>query len=203
MAGRLTLDQLVVVQIHCPQHKNALWMAGIAETQRGDFAAAVKLWRSLEAQLPPGSTEAREIAGFIAKAESETRTQSGAPVSATPAAPGGRHLQVRVELADELKSQAAPDDTVFIFARAAEGPPMPLAVVRKQVKDLPLEVGLDDSMSMMQGMNLSSFDRLVIGARVSKSGRPIPSPGDLEGLTNPVTPGPDARYEIRISRIIP
>ena len=186
-----------------PQHKNALWMAGIAETQRGDFAAAVKLWRSLEAQLPPGSTEAREIAGFIAKAENEAGTQSGAPPSAPPAAPGGRHLQVRVELADELKSQAAPDDTVFIFARAAEGPPMPLAVVRKQVKDLPLEVGLDDSMSMMQGMNLSSFDRLVIGARVSKSGRPIPSPGDLEGLTNPVTPGPDARYEIRISRTIP
>lgn len=80
---------------------------------------------------------------------------------------------------------------------------MPLAVVKKQVKDLPLEVVLDDSMSMMQGMNLSAFERLVIGARVSKSGRPVPSPGDFEGLTEPVSPGQEAHYNVTIQRVIP
>ena len=80
---------------------------------------------------------------------------------------------------------------------------MPLAVVRKQVKDLPLEVTLDDSLSMVAGMNLSAFERLVIGARVSKSGRPVPSPGDLEGLTEPVTPATEARYDIHIGRVVP
>jgi cytochrome c-type biogenesis protein CcmH len=185
-----------------PKHKTALWLAGIAETQRGDMAAAVRHWRLLEAQLPAGSPEAGEIAGFIAKAEAEAG-QSGTAPAPAQSATSGKRIQVRVELADELKSQAAPEDTVFIFARAAEGPPMPLAVVRKQVKDLPLEVTLDDSLSMVAGMNLSAFERLVIGARVSKSGRPVPSPGDLEGLTDPVTPGPEARYDIRIGRVVP
>ena len=188
-----------------PRHKTALWLAGIAETQRGDMAAAVRHWRVLQAQLPPGSPEAQEIGSFIDKAQAQAEAGTASPAaSETPKpATSGKRIQVRVELADNLKAQASPEDTVFIFARAAEGPPMPLAVARKQVKDLPLEVTLDDSMSMVAGMNLSAFERLVIGARVSKSGRPVPSPGDLEGLTDPVTPGPEARYDIRIGRVVP
>ena len=186
-----------------PRHKTALWLAGIAETQRGDMAAAVRHWRLLQAQLAPGSPEAQEIGNFIDKAQAEAGTVSPAAGEPPQPATGGKRIQVRVELADNLKGQASPEDTVFIFARAAEGPPMPLAVARKQVKDLPLEVTLDDSMSMVAGMNLSAFERLVIGARVSKSGRPVPSPGDLEGLTDPVTPGPEARYDIRIGRVVP
>ena len=80
---------------------------------------------------------------------------------------------------------------------------MPLAVVRKIVRDLPIEVQLDDSMSMMAGMNLSKFERLLIGARISKSGRPVASSGDLEGLSEPVTPSQGAHYDITIQRVIP
>lgn len=81
---------------------------------------------------------------------------------------------------------------------------MPLAVVKKQVRDLPLEVELTDAMSMMPDLNLSSFDRLVIGARVAKSGRPVPSPGDLEGLTEPVAPaaGQAVHYDISINHVV-
>ncbi|MGZ8253807.1 MAG: c-type cytochrome biogenesis protein CcmI/CycH, partial [Burkholderiaceae bacterium] len=79
-----------------------------------------------------------------------------------------------------------PDDLVFIFARAAEGPPMPLAVKRARVRDLPLEFALDDSMAMSPGMTLSAHARVVIGARISKSGTPTPQPGDLQGLSAPV-----------------
>ena len=181
-----------------PQHKTALWLAGVAAAERGDLKTAVHHWQALKAQFPAESPEAQEIAGFIGKATAEAGTAT-APAPTT----AGKQIRVKVALADALKPQAQPDDTVFIFARAAEGPPMPLAVVRKQVKDLPLEVTLDDSQSMVQGMNVSAFERLVIGARVSKSGRPIPSPGDLEGLTNPVTPAMDARYSITINHIVP
>ena len=186
-----------------PKHKSGLWLAGIAAGERGDLAAAIRYWETLKAQFSPDSQEAREIGEFIQKARAEPAPATAAPATGTttPAA-GGRRLQVRVTLADALKSQANPEDTVFIFARAAAGPPMPLAVVRKQVRDLPVEVTLDDSLSMMPGMTLSSFERLVIGARVSKSGRPIPTPGDLEGLTDPVTPGQEAHYDIAISRVV-
>jgi cytochrome c-type biogenesis protein CcmH len=92
-----------------------------------------------------------------------------------------------VALAPELASKVAPQDTVYIFARAAEGPRVPLAIVRKQARELPVAFTLDDTMSMAQGMTLSNFPRIVVGARISKSGGATPQPGDFEGITAPVS----------------
>jgi len=91
-----------------------------------------------------------------------------------------------VKSAPGIAAQAAPTDTVFIFARAAQGPPMPLAVLRKQVRDLPVQFSLDDSMAMAPGANLSGAPQVIVGARVSKSGSPTAQPGDLQGLSAPV-----------------
>jgi cytochrome c-type biogenesis protein CcmH len=91
-----------------------------------------------------------------------------------------------VRLAPALARQVKPDDTVFVFARAAEGPPMPLAVMRARAADLPLQFALNDTMAMAQGMTVSAHPRIVVTARVSKSGSAKPAPGDLQGASAPV-----------------
>jgi cytochrome c-type biogenesis protein CcmH len=91
---------------------------------------------------------------------------------------------------------------VFIFARPAEGARMPLAIVRKQVKDLPATFALDDSMAMAPNMKLSSFPDVVVGARISKTGSAMPQPGDLEGLSATVKTG-SANVAIVIDKVIP
>jgi hypothetical protein len=125
----------------------------------------------------------------------------------TPPAPSqpGRpvhSITVTVTLSPALAGKAAPGDTVFIFARAAQGPRMPLAIVRKQVRDLPVTVTLDDSMAMMPNMKMSSFPELVIGARVSKSGDAIPKPGDLEGYAPPLKAGAGGPVEVVIASVV-
>jgi cytochrome c-type biogenesis protein CcmH len=139
----------------------------------------------------------KEIKGEGQAAETDA-TRDG-EASGLPATGEQKSIRVKVSLATTLKAKATPEDTVFIFARAAAGPPMPLAIVRKKVKDLPVEVTLDDSMSMMQGMNLSAFDKLVIGARISKTGQALPQPGDLQGLTKPTEINNGGIYAVDIS----
>ena len=117
------------------------------------------------------------------------------PAAAPPAlarepagVPAGSSVSGTVRIAPALAAKAAPTDTVFIFARPVSGPRMPLAVLRKQVRDLPVEFRLDDSMAMA-GAKLSDQAQVVVGARVSKGGGPVAQPGDLEGLSAPVKVG--------------
>lgn len=199
MAGKPTeiVDEILKKN---PDHQTALWMAGIAAAERKDAAKTVEYWERLKKQFAPGSEEAKQIEGYIAQAQ-------GLPAQTTPSEPAaatgaGKQIRVTVTLAENLKSRVAPDDALFVFARAAEGPPMPLAVVRKQAKDLPVKVVLDDSMSMMQGMTLSTADRIVIGARISKSGQPKAEAGDLQGLSEAVAPEDNGSYKIVVDRIV-
>ncbi|OOG27198.1 hypothetical protein B1C78_04255 [Thioalkalivibrio denitrificans] len=105
-----------------------------------------------------------------------------------------------VSIDPQLTERVSADDTVFIFARLPEGPPMPLAILRLQVSDLPYEFQLDDSQAMTD-MTLSSADRVVVVARVSRTGQAMPSPGDLEGQSGTVSTGSQG-LEIVIDRVI-
>ena len=90
-----------------------------------------------------------------------------------------------VTISDELKAQVSATDTVFIYAKAVNGPPMPLAASKQKVSSLPLTISLNDDMAMMPAMKLSNFDRVIIGAKISKSGVAGSAAGDLYGeVTN-------------------
>ena len=146
------------------------------------------------------------------QAQPQAAGQATAKAGATtpPANPkgtvAGPTVRGTVTLSAALKAQARPEDTVFVFARNAEGGPgggrMPLAILRLQVKDLPASFTLDDSLAMGPGMGLSSAQQVVVGARISRSGQAMPQSGDLEGLSAPVAVGSQG-VKVEISRALP
>lgn len=182
-----------------PNHLKALALSGSAAMERGDYPAAITHWQKLLHLLPPQDTE--DIS-TIQEGLSQARqmlAQTGGKMPAAleqinqPApqmqASGKERITGTVTLSASLKGQADPSDTVFVLARAAQGPKMPLAILRKQVKDLPLSFSLDDSMAMSPQMRMSNFDQVVVVARVSKSGNAMPQAGDLMGMSKPLALG--------------
>jgi cytochrome c-type biogenesis protein CcmH len=207
-----------------PKDVKALALAGSDAFDRHDYSLAVTYWdRAVQAgppdpqftrQLQAGLEEARKLAGGAAppteasasgSSTMAARASEGAassPSSAVAAAPTAAMVSGRVQLAASLAGKAAPTDTLFVFARATQGPRMPLALMKRQVKDLPLEFALDDSMAMMPNMKLSNFSSVVIGARVSKAGDAMPASGDLQGFSAPVKVG-SAGVDVRIDQVVP
>lgn len=184
-----------------PKNIKAIALSGSAAFDRKDYAAAVERWQKIMPLVAPDSDIARSISGSIAEAQGLLGQGAGTkPAAASQALAGGKaQVSGTVDIDPALRAQAADTDTVFIFARAVEGPRFPLAVLRKQVKDLPLNFVLDDSMSMTPEAKLSSVPMVVVGARISKTGSATPSAGDLEGITNPVAPGA-TNLQIRINK---
>ncbi len=172
-----------------PNNLKALALAGTVAYEKQDYAKAAELWGRMLPLVPADSEDAKVIGENV----DEARKLAGmAPEPKAPPAQQSKlassHPGVRgtVRLAPDLAKSVKPDDLVFVFARAAEGPPMPLAVMRARAADLPLTFALNDSMAMAQGLSVSSFPRIVVTARVAKSGNANPSPGDLQGASTPV-----------------
>jgi cytochrome c-type biogenesis protein CcmH len=173
-----------------PRNVKALALAGTVAFERHDFKGAIAHWRNILDIVPPDSDMAESIRDSIADAEKLAGGPSKAPPApARAAAAASGTVSGTVQLAPALAARVAPGDTVFIFARAVDGPRAPLAVTRREVRELPATFTLDDRMAMAPGMNLSAHDRVVVGARISKSGTPAPQPGDFWGLTAPVKVG--------------
>lgn len=194
------VDQALKLQ---PDNLRALSVAGSAAFERQDFATAVKHWERIVAIAPPGSDFLPQVQAGI----DEARQRGGLPPSpgAAPAqaAAASAAIRGRVTLSAALKAQASPEDTVFVFARAAQGPRMPLAIVRKQVKDLPFDFVLDDSSAMSPATRLSATaGPVLVGARISKTGNAIAQPGDLTGQAGPLAPGATG-VALEISQAVP
>jgi cytochrome c-type biogenesis protein CcmH len=192
-----------------PKNLKALALAGSVAFEAGDYDKAIFYWKQARELAAPASDFANNLDqgikdAQVAKGEAPSTAVVQAPAAtiATPAtqpvteqaaapaaAATGARVSGRVSLSPQLAAKAAPGDTVFIFARAVEGPRMPLAILRKTVADLPIDFTLDDSMAMSPAMKLSNFPRVVVGARISKSGNAMPSPGDLSGQLSDVKLG--------------
>jgi cytochrome c-type biogenesis protein CcmH len=170
-----------------PNHLLSLWLAGTAAFNRNDYAKAIEHWERAQGQMAPNSEDAQMLANIIAEAK-QKMGKGKAPVAAAAVA-AAPAIRGRVELAPALKAQATPTDTVFIVAREAGGPPMPLAAKRVLVSDLPMDFSLGDSDALMPSRPLSSAKSIQIEARISKSGQAKSMPGDLTGSVGPVKLG--------------
>jgi cytochrome c-type biogenesis protein CcmH len=184
-----------------PRFQKALWLAGTATYQSGNFEATLGYWKRLLEIFPKGSENYVQMQKNIG----EIQQKMGLPVDAVEqvaSAASGPSISGIVHLDESLMLNAAVGDTLFVYARAATGPRMPLAIVRKTVKDLPLEFTLDDSMAMNPAMKLSSFQQVVVGARISKSGNAMPQPGDLQVVSQPMDVNSGQRVELVINEVI-
>lgn len=166
-----------------PRSEKALALLGTAAYDARRFDEAIGYWERLLTLAPPGTEYAKAVQAGI----DEARAAAGG-ASQGAASPAGT-VSGRVALAAGLRDKVDPEATVYIYARAASGPRMPLAVLRRQVKDLPVSFTLDDSMAMAPGATLSAAGALIVGARISRSGDPVAKPGDFEGQVGPVAPG--------------
>lgn len=160
-----------------PDDGKALWYAGLAAAQAGEPQIAKTHWQALARQeLPPD---------LRAVLDERLRELGAEPAAAAPALASAQTdapvLRVAVSLSPTLREQVPADATLYVFAKAAAGPPMPLAVFRGSARDLPREVRLDDSMAMSPAAKLSQFDRWTVTARVTRSGQPQAASGDLQG----------------------
>jgi len=184
-----------------PDNVKALALAGTAAFDRKDYAKAVAFWEHAVGLAPPGEAFTAALEASLAEARSLAGSKAARPgVAIAPAS--DRAVSGVVTLAPELTGKAAPQDSVLIFARAPDGPRMPVAVLRRKVSDLPLEFVLDDSAAMTPAVKLSDFDQVIIVARVSKVASAQSQPGDLEGTAGPLTVG-TRNVRVRVDRVLP
>ena len=202
-----------------PQNQRGLWLSGIGDSQEQNYAAAIATWNRLLPLLPKDSDVVASVKKQIAQAEAlrdgkplppdeepagdeagaataTARANDDAGPSAAAAGASadaaGPRLVVDVSLDPKLRDKVSPDDVLFVFAKAAKGPPMPLAIARLKAAQLPVHVTLTDGMGMLPAMKLSQFPQVIVGARISKSGNAIAQSGDMQTLSAPL---PNTRSE--------
>jgi len=162
-----------------PNHPAAINLLALDAVRHKNYSAADKYWRQLLTILPKESEDYSAVQAALANLSAYS-SEIAKPQKQS------HSIRVQVKLAEQFKSQVRPTDTVFIYARAATGPKMPLAIIRKQVKDLPLTVTLDDSVAMTPQLALSKFSEIIVFARISKSGQAMTQPGDLIGTSGKI-----------------
>ena len=210
-----------------PKNPKALALAGTAAFEQKNFKQAASYWEKLLVQIPPESKLAQSVKESITEAKSlasgkgstmagmqnqaATSNQNSPPpasqaITASPNADSagatGATLTGTVTLSATLAGKVSPDDTLFIFARATDGPPMPRAISVKKVRDLPASFLLTDGMGARPDLKISNVPQLIISARITKSGKAMPESGDLQGFSQKVKPG-DKNINIVIDQQVP
>lgn len=178
----------------------ALGLAGIDAFQSGEYEQAITHWQKAVHMLDPQSVSSQVFAQGIASAKLALEQQGKDVPEDTNKVENGVSVAVRVSIDKSILNNGDidPSDTVFIYARAWQGPKMPLAIHRILVSELPKKVTLDNSMSMAQGMDMSSFPQIEIVARVSKTGSAVGQAGDWQATAGPVILG-DQKKPVKLT----
>ncbi|OED42348.1 c-type cytochrome biogenesis protein CcmI [Chromatiales bacterium (ex Bugula neritina AB1)] len=202
-----------------PDNAQGLWLLGIAQNERASHAEAIATWERLLPLLQDDPQSKAEVTRLINKARQEldpsdaqvaavkTEQSQGQQMTefseAFPQPPAGPlTLRVNVSLLEGVAEELSADTTVFVYAKAAEGPPMPLAVARRTLGDIPFSVTLSDEDAMMPAMKLSGFKRVIVGARLSRSGNAIAKPGDIYGETLDIDTGGEGEVDVKITDVV-
>lgn len=191
-----------------PMDITALWMAGMAAEEEGAYPEALEYLQRLMPLLRDKPDEAEHLQQMI------TRIQQNLGIAVTPmpmvasaqtpkSMSPSTGVRLKIRLSAELSAQVTPQDTIFVYAKAINGPRFPVSAARHQVSELPLEMTLDDSGAIMSSAKLSDFQQVLVGARVSKSGDAMTRSGDFKGEVSPVTVGDPGWIEIVIDRVVP
>ncbi len=177
-------------------HVHTLWLAGAQAYQAEQFDQAIDYFEKAKANTDDAQNIAQIDELIKAARERGNVQQNNQPSTEITS------INVKVDIDESLESKINPDDSLFVFAKAAQGPPMPLAVSKHSVAEFPLKVSLNDSMAMMPELKLSSFDQIIISARVSKSGDPIAQQGDLQGISKMINPKLVDTVSITINEVV-
>ncbi|MGA9334533.1 MAG: c-type cytochrome biogenesis protein CcmI [Rudaea sp.] len=206
-----------------PGNERGLWLLGISQYQHKQYDDAIATWKHLQSVLPKDSDVIASVQSEINRAQADrdgkppaedsmqpagdaaSTVRSDAETTAATAAANasGAQLRVSVVLDPKLKSKLAATDVLFIYAKAANGPPMPLAIQRMPASKLPTSVVLTDGMGMLPSMKLSQFPQVIIGARISKSGNAMPQSGDLQVISKPLPVTTTTPITLTIDHIVP
>lgn len=215
---RIDGDNLALIQQAVdkqPDHQRGIWLLGVAAMQGGRPKDAVDRWETLRQLISSDLSAvqaldeqieaARQAAGLPPARESTAIVEAAGDLAddAAPAAPAaGPRLTVNVDIAPALRERLSDSAVLFVFARAAEGSRVPLAIQRLSAATLPVTVTLDDSQGMMPALTLSSMPEVVVGARVSASGQAVPQSGDLEGLSAPLPSATRTPIRLIIDQVV-
>jgi len=208
LAGKPTEQVLKALKLD-PNNTQGLWLAGMAMQEQKKDMAALGYWRRLEPNMTDDPESQVALRGLINHAERRLHLKetdfsalpSIASASNKPTANNASAIRLEIDLDPSLAAKVAVEDSLFIYAKALSGPPMPLAAARKKAIDLPLSITLDDSMAMMPQMKLSNFKQVKVGARISKSGNAIAQDGDFYAEVQPVTVGQKGVIKLLIKQV--
>lgn len=206
-AAKPILDKVL---IQLPDNPMALWLSGTAESQQGNYKKALSLWYQLRPMLMANPNDLAQLDELIVAAESQLtsaevaslkKTVPAVEAVATEAAPALAEIIVSVDLDPAFKNKVSGNETLFIFAKALQGPPMPLAAVKQVASDLPITITLNDAMAMMPQMKLSNFEQVKVSAVISKSGQPGAKPGDFFAEIFPVNVRSKEKVTLLINQV--
>ena len=184
-----------------PENTMGLWLAGLAEYEEGRINKAIDYWQRVLPKLEKGSDEEKNIKKYIEFAAKENNISlDNSVVEKTNLSEYS--IKLNIELSSDF-SAVDINNTVFIYAKPVNSNiKMPIVVLRKKVSDLPLELSLDDSMSMLPNNKLSGYESVIVLARISKTGNAKSEKGDLIGVSNPISTRSKETIKIIINSIV-